>query len=68
MSCGDPNDELMARVAGIARAAFEDIGLANEALLMSVNDNSGQGRLTPWAAWPVCVAGMAVIIHSTLTG
>ena len=50
-------------MAGFARAAFEDIGLAYEALFMSVNDNSGQGRLTSWAALSVRAVRSGVIVH-----
>ena len=55
--------QVMICLTRIPRAALKDVRLADGALLMSVDDNSVQGGLTPWASLLVCIGWVQVVIQ-----
>ena len=55
--------EMMVSLTGIARAALKDVRLTCRTLLMPVDDDSVQGRLTSRASLLVCIGWVQVVVH-----
>ena len=57
------NTQIVVGLTGIPRAALEDVRLTDGTLLMPVDDDSVQRRLTSRASLLVCIGWVKGIVH-----
>ena len=55
--------EIVISLAGIPRAALEDVGLAGHTLLMPMHHHRMQGCLASWTALPVGIGRDDRVVH-----